>query len=99
MIVASGCCSSCRLFLRPNTSRSDDVRQGSPHFMDCPHRRSAFGDSYMLPTPHEPGLPLLIVIEGENDIHFLKAISTTLHIAIPDLPDLTQLTAERRAIF
>ena len=47
----------------------------------------------------EPGLPLLIVVEGENDIHFLKAISSILHRDNADLPDLAQLTAERRAIF
>ena len=47
----------------------------------------------------EPGLPLLIVVEGENDIRFLKAISAILHREDADLPDLAQLTAERRANF
>jgi hypothetical protein len=47
----------------------------------------------------EPGLPLLIVVEGENDICFLKAMSAMLHRVDADLPDLTQLTAERRAVF
>lgn len=46
-----------------------------------------------------PGLPLLIVVEGENDIRFLTAISTMLHRAGPDLLDLAQLIAQRRAIF
>jgi len=47
----------------------------------------------------EPGLPLLIVVEGENDIHFFRAISTILHRDNPDLPDLAQLASQRRAIF
>jgi hypothetical protein len=47
----------------------------------------------------DSGLPLLIVIEGENDVHFLKAISAVLHRDSPDLPDLAQLTSQRRAIF
>jgi hypothetical protein len=53
----------------------------------------------MLPTSLEPGLPLLIVVEGENDVRFLKAISAILHTDNPDLPDLAQLISERRAIF
>ena len=43
----------------------------------------------------EPGLPLLVVVEGENDICFLKGMSGMLHRADPDLPDLSQLA--RRA--
>lgn len=53
----------------------------------------------MFPHSSEPGLPLLIVIEGENDIHFLKAISAMLHRQDAALPDLHQLTSTRRAIF
>ncbi len=44
----------------------------------------------------ELGLPLLFVIEGENDICFLKAISKVLHRTDPDLPDLSH---ERRIVF
>ena len=43
-----------------------------------------------------PDLPLLIVIEGENDIYFLKAMSAMLHRHDPTLPDLAH---EHRAIF
>ena len=46
-----------------------------------------------------PGLPLLIVIEGENDIHFLKAISAILHRENAELPDLAHLIKQHRAIF
>jgi putative ATP-dependent endonuclease of OLD family len=46
-----------------------------------------------------PGLPLLIIVEGENDVRFLTAISAMLHREITELPDLAQLTTERRAIF
>jgi hypothetical protein len=53
----------------------------------------------MFPTSLEPGLPLLIVVEGENDVRFLTAISGMLHRENAELPDLSQLTAERRAIF
>src|ERR1017187_6001156 len=77
----------------------DDVRQGGPTIMDCPDGRSAFGESAMLTNPLEPGLPLLVVVEGENDIHFLKAISAMLHTTNPDLPDVAQLVNSRRAIF
>ena len=53
----------------------------------------------MLPSTLEPGLPLLIVVEGENDVRFLKAISAILRTDNPDLPDLARLVSERRAIF
>jgi hypothetical protein len=47
----------------------------------------------------ETGLPLLIVVEGENDVRFLTAISAMLHRHDPNLPDLACLVTERRAIF
>jgi len=57
----------------------------------------------MLPTsgssPAAPGLPLLVVVEGVHDIHFLKAISTMLHRADAELPDLGQLETERLVLF
>jgi hypothetical protein len=53
----------------------------------------------MRPTSIEPGLPLLIVVEGENDVRFLTAISTILHRLDSNLPDLARLVSERRAIF
>jgi len=53
----------------------------------------------MLPTSVDSGLPLLIVVEGENDIHFLKEISAMLHRDNSELPDLAHLTAARLAVF
>ncbi len=44
-------------------------------------------------------LPLLVVVEGENDICFLKGISRMLHNADPDLPDLSHLANDRRITF
>src|ERR1019366_10240882 len=49
------------------TPHSDDGRQGGLQIKDCPHWRSALGDSFMLPTSLERGLPLLIIVEGENE--------------------------------
>lgn len=46
-----------------------------------------------------PGLPLLVVIEGENDIHFLKGMSGILQRADPELPDLSRLEHERQLMF
>lgn len=46
-----------------------------------------------------PGLPLLIVVEGINDVHFLKTISAMLHWHHADCIDLGQLEAERKALF
>jgi hypothetical protein len=37
----------------------------------------------------DPGLPLLVVVEGENDIHFLKGISRMRHRAYPEFPDVS----------
>ena len=34
------------------------------------------------------GLPLLVVVEGENDVCFLKGMSQVLHQADPAVPDL-----------
>jgi hypothetical protein len=45
---------------------------------------------------HGPGLPLLVVVEGENDISFLKSISTKLRHENPQLPNLTN---DRRILF
>ena len=44
-------------------------------------------------------LPLLVVVEGENDICFLKGMSRMLHRADPELPDLTQLANDRQITF
>jgi hypothetical protein len=39
-------------------------------------------------------VPLLVIVEGRNDMHFLRRISTILHASDPSLPDL--IAAERR---
>jgi hypothetical protein len=53
----------------------------------------------MVPPSIEPEPPLLIIVEGENDVYFLKAISTMLHRDEAALPDLGQVAAQRRAVF
>jgi hypothetical protein len=50
-------------------------------------------------SPVEPGLPLLVVVEGTNDIAFLKTISAMLHRHDAQLPDLAELEAQRRLLF
>jgi hypothetical protein len=53
----------------------------------------------MLPRSSAPELSLLLVVEGENDVHFLTAMSAMLHRENLALPDLTQLLREQRIIF
>jgi putative ATP-dependent endonuclease of the OLD family len=53
----------------------------------------------MLSTPLEPTLPLVLIVDGENDIFFLSAISAMLHRHNKALPDLSQLAAECRLVF
>jgi len=47
----------------------------------------------------ERGLPLLVVVEGENDICFLKGMSQVLRRSDSCLPNLRQLEALRRIVF
>jgi hypothetical protein len=47
----------------------------------------------------EPGPPLLIVVEGVYDIHFLKAISALLSCHDGELPDLSQLEHQNQVLF
>jgi len=47
----------------------------------------------------EPGLPLLLVVEGVNDIQFLKVLSGILHREHMELPDLSQLESEKLLLF
>lgn len=47
----------------------------------------------------EPSLPLLVIVEGENDIQFLKGMSRILHRADPELPDLSRLERDRQLVF
>ena len=44
-------------------------------------------------------LPLLVVVEGENDICFLKGMSRILRRSDPSLPNLCELEAMRRIVF
>lgn len=50
------------------------------------------------PGSPEPGLPVLIVVEGQHDLHFLKSISAMLHRHDPLLPDLTDLEARKQIV-
>jgi hypothetical protein len=50
-------------------------------------------------TAPDPDLPLLLIVEGENDIHFLNAMSKMLHRDHPHLPDIVQLISQRRVVF
>jgi len=45
------------------------------------------------------GLPLLVVLEGVNDIAFLKTVGTILRRDDSNLPDLVQLELDHRIIF
>jgi hypothetical protein len=47
----------------------------------------------------EAGLPLLLVVEGVNDIQFLKVLSGLLHREHDELPDLAQLESQKWLLF
>ena len=47
----------------------------------------------------EPGVPLLVIVEGENDICFLTGMSQVLRRSDPCLPNLWRLEAMRRIVF
>jgi hypothetical protein len=49
-------------------------------------------------TTHPPR-PLLFVVEGIHDIHFLRRVSRTLHLHDPSLPDLSAWEAAGRLVF
>ena len=43
--------------------------------------------------------PLLIIVEGVNDIEFLKRLSSRLHLERDQVVDLAQLQAQGRILF
>jgi putative ATP-dependent endonuclease of OLD family len=47
----------------------------------------------------EAGLPLLLVVEGINDIQFLKVLSGMLHRDQGQLPDLAQVENQKHLLF
>lgn len=51
------------------------------------------------PTKPRRWLPVLVVLEGNHDISFLKRISTILHAADTSIPDLTKLEANSSILF
>lgn len=47
-----------------------------------------------------PSLPkVFVVVEGKNDIEFLRRMSTMLHTADPQLPNLAQMEQRRELVF
>ena len=42
---------------------------------------------------------VLLVVEGSNDVEFLRRISRTLHFANPSLLDISAMEAEGRVVF
>jgi hypothetical protein len=47
----------------------------------------------------DPGLPLLVIVEGENDVHFLNGMSQVLRRSDTSLSNLCELEAMRRIVF
>jgi hypothetical protein len=47
----------------------------------------------------DSALPLFVIVEGENDVHFLKGMSQVLRRSDPSLPDLCEHEAMRRIVF
>lgn len=43
--------------------------------------------------------PVLVVVEGEHDVQFMRRISRTLHQHRPELPDLVQLETAGQIVF
>ena len=55
----------------------------------------------LLPAcPSSAALPkIFVVVEGQNDIEFLRRISRILHDEVPTLPDLGEMERQRELIF
>ena len=51
------------------------------------------------PLRSPPSAPVLAIVEGPNDIEFLRRISTILHRDDPTLPDLAAMERERALVF
>jgi hypothetical protein len=49
--------------------------------------------------PSNGKLPLIIVVEGRNDVEFLRRISTILHVADDDVPNLRSLEHRGKLLF
>ena len=47
----------------------------------------------------EPVKPVLILVEGVNDVEFLKRLTSKLHLRHASIPDLINLEAQGRVIF
>jgi hypothetical protein len=65
----------------------------SPIWPDVFRARLARERTDLILTSPAPGLPkifpkILVVVEGANDIHFLRHVSAVLHAADPTVPDL-----------
>ncbi len=52
-----------------------------------------------LRSPHSPRTQALVVVEGPNDIEFLRRISTILHRDDRSLPDLAAMERELALVF
>ncbi len=55
--------------------------------------------SALRPTLRPPSAPVLVIVEGPNDIAFLRRISTILHRDDPTLPDLAAMERELALVF
>jgi hypothetical protein len=70
-----------------------------PPFLAC-LRRAAVSLASLVFRGAPPTLPgIFVVVEGQNDIEFLRRISTMLHAADPCLPDLAAMEQRRELIF
>ncbi len=55
--------------------------------------------SFLRPLRSPPSAQVLLVVEGPNDIEFLRRISAILHRDDPTLPDLAAMERERALVF
>jgi hypothetical protein len=76
-----------------------DFAKLRPPLRACLRRALAFF-STLVPKGPSPVLPrVFVVVEGQNDIEFLRRMSMMLHAADPQLPDLAQMEQRRELIF
>jgi len=65
-------------------------------------RARLHGHQALTPKPVRPyrrGPSIFLVVEGINDIHFLRRISAILHVDDPRLPDLSTMESRGELIF
>src|SRR5208282_4750950 len=56
--------------------------------------------SLLRPAAHRPpSTQVLLIVEGPNDIEFLRRISTILHRDDPTLPDLAEMETQHALVF